>query len=149
MLYLVKIQRCAGNHQYIEGIYKDEDIAHFMGEYHQKFERGGHKYHYIVEPISWVDESCFIVSWENNDETMTYRIYMDEEHYKLNLVKGTHKNYRFEAREYVPDDYDIADDDLEHCADYWHFFEGKELLGLHKVYKAYKDRKYEERKKRS
>lgn len=142
MLYLVKMQRCAGNHQYIIGIYRDEDIAHFKGEYHQKFIRGGHKYYYIVEPLNFVSESCYIVSWENNDETLRYRVYHDKDHAMKNTQTTDYKHYRFKCKEYLPSDYEYDDDEIEEAAQYWHFFEGKEIVGLQKLYKHYLDKLY-------
>ena len=141
MLYLVKMQRSFGDHQYIHCVCKDEDIAHFMGEYHQKFERGGHKYHYVIEPINWVYEKCFIVSWQNPDETLRYRVYLDEKF--AEIPEGSDENYRFSAKTWESADESIDDDDLLHASEYWHFFKGKELLGLSKLYEVYRKKQVE------
>lgn len=145
-MYLIKANRSYtnSNHQYIIGVSEDEDIACFMGEYHCKFIRGGHKYLYSIEKINWVYEKCFIVSWENNDESLRYRVFTDKSQAKV--PDGAHKNYRFKAQEYISIN-DIEDEVIEEVKEYWHFFRGKELLGLSKLYEKYRLRKLEEWKK--
>jgi hypothetical protein len=147
MLYLVKMQRCYGNHQYIEGVYHDEEIAYFMGEYHQKFIRGGHKYYYIVEPLNFVHDHCHIVSWENDDETLRYRVYHNEEHAEEHIKETDNKNYRYQSKTYHPI-HNTYPDDIDYVAEYWHFFEGKELLGLRKLYKMFLKDEYEKKSKK-
>jgi len=144
MIYLVKMQRCFNNHQYITGIYADEDIAHFMGEYHQKFVRGGYKYYYTIETHDYFDSRCFIVSWENDDESLKYRLYRDEEHAMENTRPEDSSKYRYKAMWYETNDYNITEDELMEAADCWHFFKGKQLLGLSKLYERYKENKRKE-----
>ena len=141
-MYLIKANRSFSNsnHQYIIGVSDDEDIAHFVGEYHCKFHRGGHKYIYSIENIAWVEGHCFIVSWENNDESLRYRVFWDKDSSKI--PDGSHKNYRFKARVWESID-DIPEDELMEASDHWHFFNGKELLGLSKLYEKHRLRKVE------
>jgi len=142
-MYLVKANRAFSNsnHQYIIGFSNDEDIAHFAGEYHCKFHRGGHKYIYTIENISWVQDKCFVVSWENNDESLRYRVFIDKNHSKL--PEGAGKNYRFQAKEHESIE-TFDEEDLLEASEYWHFFKGKELLGLSKLYEKYKEKKRKE-----
>jgi len=142
MLHLIKMQRCSGDHQYILGVTKDEDIAYFLGEYHQKFERGGHKYYYTVETLTFASEECFIVSWENNDETLRYRVYEHKTFAKI--PQGAGRNYRFKAKIYTPLDEYLNDDNIDEASNYWHFFKGKELIGLSKCYEVLREKRAKE-----
>ena len=151
-MFLTKANRLTSNHSYIIGVYKNEAIAHFHGYRHCKFERAGKYYHVVEELPCWL-ESVFIESWENDDQSLTYNIYENkdqckrfkEPNYLINRVLiNNENNYRYEAKEYKPTDNDISDIDLEDCANYWHFFTGKALLGLSQLYEKYKERKRKE-----
>ncbi len=88
-MYLIKANRSGlGNHQYIIGFANDEDIAHFVGKDHCKFHRAG-KYTHTIEEIPWVEDECFVVSWENNDESLRYVVYINKEFAKK--IGGTTK----------------------------------------------------------
>jgi hypothetical protein len=141
MLYLAKTQRFFGDHQYIIGVFEDENIAHFVAKYHCKFTRAG-KYDYTIEKLTHIAyKECFIVSWENDDETLRYRVYECEDH--AEKVPGYEENYRYSAQTYVPEDLSaISGDELKEAAEVWYYFEGKELLGLHKLYSDYRDTEF-------
>jgi len=162
MLYLLKAQRDFGNHQYIIGVCKDLDIAHFQAHHHCKHERAD-KYNYSIEEIPYAEGECFIASWEVDDEILAYRIWAEweedsfeefkekhtptkeqEEEYFEHRIKAYYK-YRFRAQKYEPLDYEISHEDFAHVASVWWFEGGRVLAGLHKVYTYFRENDEDER----